>query len=517
MDDRDDMPARQGRSARTNPASRFEPLHVTNDPAALDEQERRQVDTEFFSDSTRSILAKNDSPDVPFTYSVNPYRGCEHGCIYCLAGDTPILMADGKAKALRDVRVGDEIYGTERHDCYRRYVKTKVLAHWSTRKRACRITLADGTALVASADHRFLTERGWKFVIGPQQGRCRRPHLTLDSKLMGVGAFADNAIVRTGSIEGRAIKSDAALGVTVVEELGTECEMFDVTTGTGDFIASGVVSHNCYARPTHEYLGFSAGLDFETKIMVKEEAPELLSKAFQKKSWEPQVVSVSGNTDPYQPVERKLELTRRCLEVFLRHRNPVSIITKNELVTRDLDLLRELGAMNLVSVTLSITSLRDDVIGAMEPRTSRPARRLKAVEALAEAGVPVGVMVGPVIPGLTDEEMPGILAAAARRGAARASYTLCRLPEPVDELFIDWLERHFPNRKSKVLGRLRSMRGGELSDDRFGRRMHGTGRWAQTLQQLFDLQCRKLNLNMSSVAFSTEHFRPLRGGQMDLF
>ncbi|MBT6147941.1 MAG: radical SAM protein, partial [Gemmatimonadetes bacterium] len=204
--------------------------------------------------------------------------------------------------------------------------------------------------------------------------------------------------------------------------------LFDITTGTGDFIADGVVSHNCYARPTHEYLGFSAGLDFETRILVKENAPDLLRDTFRKKSWEPQIVALSGNTDCYQPVERRLELTRKCLQVFLEFRNPVTIITKNALITRDLDILQQLAALHLVHVTMSITSLKRPLTAMMEPRTSRPEQRLAAIATLHEAGIPAGVNVAPLIPGLNDEEVPNILEASAARGAQWANYIMVRLP-----------------------------------------------------------------------------------------
>lgn len=348
-------PARQGRGAGENPPNRYERLHREEDAAALDEDELRQVPTEFIADHTGSILSENDSPDVPFRYSINPYRGCEHGCVYC------------------------------------------------------------------------------------------------------------------------------------------------------------------YARPTHEYLGYSAGLDFETKILVKEEAPELLAEAFDRPTWEPEAVALSGNTDPYQPGERRFELTRRLLQVFLDYQNPVTIITKNYLVTRDLDILEKLAAKNLVRVTLSVTSLQPKVIGSMEPRTSRPARRLKAVERLADHGVPVGVNVAPVVPGLTDEELPAILKAAAERGATRAGYVLLRLPGPVESLFIDWLEREFPGRKDKVLNRLRQMRDGKLSDHRFGHRMKGQGTFAETIQFLFDLQCRRHGLNDHSTELDTSRFRRPPKGQLHLF
>ena len=270
-------------------------------------------------------------------------------------------------------------------------------------------------------------------------------------------------------------------------------------------------------RQEVEFLGFSAGLDFETKILVKENAPELLSQAFQKSSWEPQVVALSGNTDPYQPLERRLELTRACLEVFLRHRNPVAIITKNHLVTRDADILEEMARLNLVTVALSITTLKADLVGAMEPRTSRPERRLQAIEELTARGIPVSVNVAPVIPGLTDEEMPAILKEAAARGASNASYIMVRLPGPVKDLFLDWIEREHPDRVNKIVHRLRELRGDRLTDSRFGVRMRGEGEWADMVSNLFGITCRKLGLNTSYRKLSTDHFRRLRHGQGTLF
>lgn len=349
------IPVRRGRGARLNPVNRFERLHLQEDPAALDDDELRKVETSYFVDHTKSVLAENDSPDTGFRFSINPYRGCEHGCIYC------------------------------------------------------------------------------------------------------------------------------------------------------------------YARPSHEFLGFSAGLDFETKILVKENAPQLLSEAFQKPSWEPQVVALSGNTDPYQPLERTLGVTRKVLEVFLRHRNPVAIITKNYLVTRDADILQELAELNLVTVALSITTLKPDLVGVMEPRTSRPERRLKAIEELTVRGIPVSVNVAPVIPGLTDEELPAILREAAARGATNAAYIMLRLPGPVKELFLEWIEREHPDRVNKIVHRLRDLRGDRLTDSRFGVRMRGEGEWADMVANLFGITCKKLGLNASYRRLSTEHFVRLRHGQRELF
>lgn len=346
----------KGRGAAFNPPNRFESLHL--EPLEIDwddggsEQKPRTV---FYKDDSRTILAKNDSPDIPFTYSLNPYRGCEHGCIYC------------------------------------------------------------------------------------------------------------------------------------------------------------------YARPSHEYLGFSAGIDFETKILVKHDAPQLLEQAFKGRSWEPQMVCFSGNTDCYQPVERTLQLTRRCLEVFLRHRNPVGIVTKNSLVTRDLDILKELASLDLVGVTISVTSLDADLLRRMEPRTSAPYMRLETIETLSSNRIPVTVNIAPVIPGLTDEEIPAILKEVAVRGASEASFTILRLPGPVEPLFLDWLQRELPERASKVLGRIRGIRGGKLNESGWGKRMKGEGEFALAIKRLFELNCRKLGLNEKRVGFATHHFRRDPQGQIDLF
>jgi DNA repair photolyase len=690
-----------GRGAAANPKNRFEKIEVVPDVRGLDPDEPRP-ETVYLRDRSRSIVATNDSPDIGFDASINPYRGCTHGCAYCMSGDTRILMGDGTTKPLEQVRAGDEVYGTVRRGAYRRYAKTRVLDHWSVKKPAYRVTLADGTVLVAGGDHRFLTERGWKFVTGAMSGSGQRPYLTPNNKLMGTGAFAqpplkdgdykqgylcglirgdghlasyeyeragrthgnqhrfrlalvdeaalrlaaayllefrvrtrdfvfqravagrrsmqairtsargdvehvqrivgwppspsdswckgflagifdaeggygggalrihntdqtivdhvvlclersgfryviesvgkkqakpvqvvrllgglkeclrffhtvDPAISRKRDIEGLALKSNADLRVVSIEPLGTK-PLFDITTGTGDFIADGVVSHNCYARPTHEYLGLSAGLDFETKVLVKEDAPELLRKQLSSPRWEPKVLSMSGVTDPYQPVEKELRVTRRVLEVLAGFRNPVAVVTKNHLVTRDLDLLSELARHEAAAVAVSLTTLDDGLRRVMEPRTSRPTRRLAAVERLAGAGVPVGVMTAPVIPGLTDHELPNLLSAAADAGATFAAYVPLRLPHAVAPLFEDWLSRHFPDRKEKVLNRVRSMRGGTLNDPRFGSRMKGEGVFADHLTRLFEIGCRRAGLRDGRFPkLSTAAFRRAQEGQPTLF
>ncbi|MEX2583238.1 MAG: PA0069 family radical SAM protein [Gemmatimonadota bacterium] len=333
----------KGRGTSNNPASRFVRIEFEPDAeATADEPAPR---TQFFRDATRTAIARNDSPDVGFDYSVNPYRGCEHGCIYC------------------------------------------------------------------------------------------------------------------------------------------------------------------YARPTHEYFGLSPGLDFETKIFVKENAPELLRRELTSPKWRPAVVAISGVTDPYQPVERRLGITRRCLEVLAEFRNPVTVITKNQLVTRDVDVLGEMAKDSAAAVALSITTLDPALQRTMEPRTSSPAARLAAVATLADAGVPVGVMVAPVIPGLTDHELPSILKAAADAGAKTAGYIPLRLPHGVKALFEDWLEAHYPDRKGKVLGRIRGVRGGRMNDPRFGSRMRGEGVYAEQIRALFQAACEKHGLNREPRKLSVEAWR----------
>ena len=275
----------------------------------------------------------------------------------------------------------------------------------------------------------------------------------------------------------------------------------------------------CYARPYHEYLGFSAGLDFERKIMVKPDAAELLRDELNSRKWQPQVLAFSGVTDAYQPVERKLQITRRCLEVLVEARNPVCIITKNHLIKRDIDLLSELARFNAVSVHMSVTTLDAGLAGAMEPRASAPTARLEAISALNAAGIPVGVQMGPVIPGLTDHEIFELLSAAKRAGAAFAGYIVVRLPYGVADLFEEWLETHYPNRKQKVLNRLRSMRGDKLNDPNFGTRMKGTGPFADMIKRMFDLACNRFELAQQGPRLSVDAFRrprPARG-QLPLF
>ena len=275
----------------------------------------------------------------------------------------------------------------------------------------------------------------------------------------------------------------------------------------------------CYARPTHEFLGYSAGVDFETKIMVKENAPELLRQELQKPRWQPRVVALSGVTDCYQPAERKFQLTRRCLEVFAEFRNPVMVITKNHLVTRrDKDVLASLAQHQAAGVYISVTTLDATLAKRLEPRASPPGRRLAAVRELAEAGVPVGVLVAPIIPGLTDHEGPAILAACRRSGCKlRGAGPCCGLPYGVSSLFEEWLEQHYPLKKEKVLSHIREMRGGKLNDKEFGSRMRGQGRYAEGVWTLMKMSAKRRGLPTDGPELSTRDFRRAGNAQLDLF
>ena len=273
----------------------------------------------------------------------------------------------------------------------------------------------------------------------------------------------------------------------------------------------------CYARPTHEFLGFSAGLDFESRILVKTDAPTLLRAELSRPRWKPQPIALSGVTDPYQPIERTLKITRRCLEVLRDFGNPVGIVTKSHLVTRDVDVLREMAERDCACVFVSVTTLNARVARAMEPRASRPAHRLHAIHRLAEAGVPVGVMVAPIVPGLTDAETPAILDAAANAGARFASHVPLRLPHAVRDLFGAWLETHFPDRMEKVLGRIRSLRGGRLNDPRYGIRMRGEGPYAQQIADLFRLGVRRAGMDPTPPELSVAGFRRRGARQLELF
>lgn len=273
----------------------------------------------------------------------------------------------------------------------------------------------------------------------------------------------------------------------------------------------------CYARPYHEYLGYSAGLDFETRLMVKEKAPELLEAELARKSWKPRTLACSGVTDCYQPIERRYRITRECLRVLRDFRNPIGVVTKNALVTRDIDYLTELAHFNASVVAISLTSLDPDLAGKLEPRATRPSGRLDAIRELAHAGVPVGISLAPVIPGLNDHEIPAILEAAREAGASFASYSIIRLPFSVRDIFADWLDNHFPGKKEMILGRIREMRGGQLNDNRFGFRMSGSGIVADQVRTLFAVAHQRAGFPNHHPKLEIAHFRRRMPGQLELF
>jgi DNA repair photolyase len=611
-------------------------------------------------------------------------------------------MADGSLRELAKLQAGDAIYGTERRGWYRRYVKTQVLARWGVIKPAYRITLGDGTELTVGSDHRFLTERGWKYITGTECGRARRPHLTVNNKLMGTGAFAapvyqdtdyrcgylcglirgdgtigtysyaraggrraemsqfrlalcdlealeraktwlsygyiettqfafasgsvrpmqairassrdkvgrireliawpdapprawqagflagifdaegsysggvlrisntdgeiirrlcdalrafdfrfviehyagetrkpidyvrivgglrehlrffhtvDPAITRKRDISGQAVKSAAQLQVVSIEPLGNAARLIDITTGTGDYVSNGVVSHNCYARPSHAYLGLSPGLDFETRLFYKADAAAVLQKQLARPGYVCKPIMLGANTDPYQPAERRMKVTRSILEVLVQARHPVSVITKSALVLRDLDLLSELARQGLTSVALSVTTLDADLKRTLEPRAAAPLARLRALRELNAAGVPTMAMVAPVIPALNDHEIEAILEACAQAGVRRAAYVLLRLPYEIKDLFREWLAEHYPQRAAHVMSLIRDMRGGRDNDPSFGTRMRGTGPYAELLRNRFHIACRRLGMNGGPrLELNTTRFTPpvLAGAQLRL-
>ncbi len=527
----------KGHGALSNPPGRFnreQVERVDDDGWYLEEEGPSAIPVSVEPDRARSVITRNDSPDVPFDYSINPYRGCAHACTYCLSPDTPILMSDGRTRAIADLKVGDEIYGTVRRGRYRRYVKTQVLAHWSVLKPAYRIALEDGTELIAGGDHRFLTDRGWKFVSGTMgTSDLQRPYLTTDDKLMGTGAsvavpeqaaeyrqgglrehlrffhIADPAITRRRDISGQAVKSSARLRVAAVERLRGAMRLYDMSTGTGDFLANGVISHNCYARPSHAYLGLSPGLDFETKLFYKADVARVLIDELARPGYVCRPIALGTNTDPYQPLERRLRVTRSILEVLQNCKHPVTIVTKSSLILRDLDILADLARQGLVHVSLSVTTLDAELKRKLEPLAAAPHARLATIRALAAEDIPVGALVAPVIPGLTDHELERIVEAVADAGASSAGYVLLRLPYEVKTLFREWLAEHYPQRAEHVMALIRDLRGGADNDPRFGHRMRGIGPYAELLSSRFRLACRRAGLeDKRDLPLITTLFKP---------
>jgi DNA repair photolyase len=591
---------------------------------------------EFVEIEAKSVL--NKVVGMPFRWSINPYRGCSHGCPFCAAGDTPVLMGDGTTRSLEEIRIGDQIYGTEQRGNYRHYIRTFVLAHWSVEKPASRITLEDGTNLVASSDHRFLTGRGWKFVTGAEQGVMRRPHLTTNCELMGTGKFAspplrttdykrgylcglirgdgllgfyaykregrahgnqyqfrlaltdgealdraqeylldfalptrrssflqaragargvramdaiatsarsrveeiervvgwqtepslewqrgflagifdaeggyhnrvvritnsnpmiidcmtrcldrlgfsfsidweargrskpikrvrlrgglceqlrffltvDPAISRKRDIEGRAVKSNASLRVVKIEPVGLR-RLFDITTGTGDFIANGVISHNCYARRTHWFLDEDGVDQWSSKIFVKVNAPEVLRRELAKPTWKREQVALGTATDPYQAAEGRYRVTRRILEALRDFRTPVSIVTRSPMVVRDLDVLTDMAERTDVHVCLSIATVDPDRARELEPTVAAPAQRLRAVQELSTAGIRTGVLLAPILPGLTDgpESLAAVVKSARDHGAHFVWHNVLHLGDVTKDAFMRYLRRRHPDLVSR--------------------------------------------------------------------
>jgi len=571
-------------------------------PLALPTAVARTFDTPGFAGTTfyeiqaRSIISKVPGGSrLPFQWTVNPYRGCGHACTYCLSGDTPILMADGRVRPIASIRVGDSVYGTTLRGKYRRYVHTTVLDHWSTVKPAYRVTLADGTRLVASGEHRFLTDRGWKHVTGELSGPGRRPHLTRGNKLLGVGRLpapprdcaeyrrgylygvlrggriarrddaevldrartyladlgldaeaglrparglrgvqglairpaspgpdwdkgflagiydadgscgpasalrisstdpevlgqlqaalarfglefvveetgnpsglryvrlrgglaaqvrffltVDPAASRKRSLLGRSVKSNVPLGVVAVESLDLSIPMFDLTTGTGDFIAAGVISHNCFARNSHTYLDLDAGDDFDRQIVVKVNAGRLLRHELAAPRWRGAPIAMGTNVDCYQRAEGRYRLMRPILAALRDFANPFSILTKGTLILRDLDLLTEAAKVTEVGLAMSVGFTDERLWRSVEPGTPSPARRLAAVARLTEAGFPVGVLMAPLLPGLTDDpvSIEVTVAAIARAGAASVTPLPLHLRPGAREWYLAWLQRVRPD------------------------------------------------------------------------
>jgi len=273
----------------------------------------------------------------------------------------------------------------------------------------------------------------------------------------------------------------------------------------------------CYARPTHEYLGFSSGVDFETKIMVKPNAASLLEEEFKKKNYKPDIIIFSGNTDCYQPLEKRMKITREALKVCLKYGNPVGVITKNALIQRDIDVLKEMATQGIVAVTVSVTTLDKSLARKMEPRASAPELRLKTIEIMAKNNIPISVNAAPIIPGLNDKEIPNILKESSKRGAESAGYIMLRLPYSVKDLFVEWIEREFPERASKVINSIKSIRNGKLNSSEWRKRFRGEGELADTVRNLFQISCRKYGLNRRHFNLTTEHFKSDFTKQLQLF
>ena len=423
------------------------------------------LDIRFYEVRAKSAL--NRVPErsrMPFRWTINPYRGCSHACVYCLAGDTPILMADGSTLPLADLEVGDAICGTVAEGDERPLVVTEVLAQWSTVKPAFRVVLDDGIDLVASGDHRFLTDHGWAYVApGPDVGRAP-PCLQVGAALMGISRAAEPpalvppyepaltrggvaALVTAPRPTCDAFRARPSVRVVGIEPLGVPMRMYDITTGTGDFVANGVVSHNCFARPTHTYLDMDAGRDFEREIVVKVNAPEVVRTELAKPSWKGEHVAMGTNTDPYQWVEGRYKLMRGIWEALRDRANPCSVLTKSPLLLRDLDLMREIAGVTEIAANLSIPTMDEKPWRASEPHTPSPRARMEAVAELNRAGIPAGILVAPLMPGINDDprQVERILEAAGEAGATGVSGIALHMRGEVRGIFMEWLRSYRPD------------------------------------------------------------------------
>jgi DNA repair photolyase len=424
------------------------PLPGYRDPAAVRRFDAPEaLDMRFYEVRSKSVLNRvPEQSRMPFRWTINPYRGCSHACTYCVCPDTLVLLADGRNKRIADLHVGEKIYGTRRSGAYRRFVVTEVLAKWSSIKPAWSVELEDGTELIASEDHRFLSNRGWKHVAGTQFGVLQRPRLTTNNLLLGPGP----AMTRKRTIEGQALKTASGLRVTSIRPLGMVMRLYDITTGTGDFIANGVVSHNCFARPTHKYLDFDAGRDFEREIVVKVNAPEVLRAELARPSWKREHVALGTNTDPYQWVEGRYRLMVGIWEALRDAAgglgNPCSVLTKSPLLLRDLELMLEIAARTSFTATLSIPTLDEKAWRETEPHTPSPRARLEAVAELNRAGIPTGVLIAPLMPGINDapHQIEPLLEQAAQAGATSVAGSALHLRGEVRQVFMDWMKAQRP-------------------------------------------------------------------------
>jgi DNA repair photolyase len=544
----------------------------------------------FHEVHAKTIISRvPEASRVPFRWTINPYRGCSHACTYCVSGDTPVLMADGRHKPIAELRTGDRIYGTVLIGHCRRYVPTVVEAHWQTVKPAYRVTLADGTTLIASGDHRFLTERGWKHVAGTEDGPGQRPHLTVSNALIGAGAFAEQPkesadyrrgylcgmirgdaedfealsrvarylaelgirapevsrllawppavganweigadwqkgflagifdacgsldeevlqiCVRTAGSLRRTTYCLAALGfewsadlagdaggvvklrgglaesqrfchttdpaatrkrtidgllaegerpIVSIERLGLDIPMYDITTGTGDFIANGVISHNCFARNTHTYLDFDAGHDFDSQIVVKVNAPALLRKELAAPRWQGEHIAMGTNVDCYQRAEGRYELMPGIIRALTQAANPFSILTKGTLILRDIDLLEQAAEVTDVGLNVSVGIVDKALSRLIESGTPAPERRLAACAALNERGLSCGVLMGPIVPFLSDSpaQLDRAVRLIAAAGATHVSPIVLHLRTGAREWFLAWLREAHPELVGKYAG-----------------------------------------------------------------